>query len=694
MSEPSGRSKILVVDDVRAQRLAIEAVLAELGEEIVCVGSGGEALRLLLEHDVAVILLDVNMPGMDGFETASLIRARPRSSHTPIIFLTAHTDEMAAARAYSLGAVDYIFSPFPPDVLRAKVRVFVELSKMNARVQREAAQRIALSREQAARAAAEDESRRLRVLAEASGTLARSLDTFTLVADLLSLFVPLMADTAAIALVGGADGATETSWVGAEGSGRVSHDPIVGDGDLQLDWHLQRVTGGGKPETLRTSDGRRITGAVVPLVARGRTFGAMGLGFVRSSREYREPDIHLIHDIAGRAAVALDNSQLYQEIQQRDRQKDEFLAMLSHELRNPLGAIATAVRLLEMAGVAGDRAVHARAVISRQTAHLSRIVDDLLDVARLTVGQIALAPVPLDLSEVVTRAVEALRLAGHLENHRVSVQAEPVTVEADFARMEQVVTNLVVNAVKYTDQGGRVEVELRRDGNEATIRVRDTGIGISAEMLPRLFDLFAQGGQALDRAQGGLGIGLTLVRRLVELQGGRVDAASEGLGRGSVFSVRLPLAARSVTGPSPIVAPQPMDVARLRILVVEDNDDAREMLRTLLQMAGHEVHEAADGLEALQVAGRVRPDVALIDIGLPGLDGLEVASRLRAGVDGNRPLLAAVTGYGQMNDRRKAIDAGFDLHLTKPVDPERLNEALSLAARRCSERRDVEARRA
>ncbi|HSE93113.1 MAG TPA: response regulator [Methylomirabilota bacterium] len=686
-ASPGSRVKVLVVDDMPGQRQAIEAALAELGEEIIAVGSGVEALRVLLDHDVAVILLDVTMPDMDGFETASLVRQRPRSRHTPIIFLTAHMDEMAAARAYSLGAVDYIFNPFAPDVLRAKVRVFVELSRIHERMRREAEHRIALSRAQAARAAAEEESRRLRVLAEASGVLTRSLDTRTLVADLLALFVPLVADLAAISLTDAGGHTAETSWLDARPAARVSRDPVPDDDGLALNARLEGVVAADRAERIVSHDGQHTQGIILPLVARGRTFGAMA-SLMRLPRRYSDADLDLVRDIAGRAAIALDNSRLYQEIHERDRQKDEFLAMLSHELRNPLGAITTAVRLLEVIGTADERATRAREVIGRQAGHLARMVDDLLDVARLTVGQIALDRAPIDLADVVARALDALRVSGRLEHHAVTVKADSITVDADFDRLEQVVTNLLVNAAKYTDRGGCIHVEVRADGDEAVVRVRDTGIGISAEMLPRLFDLFTQGRQALDRAQGGLGIGLTLVRRLVELHGGSVAAASEGPGRGSVFTVRLPRATREKIDDGGR-GPGQGDRAPLRILLVEDSRDTRETLRSLLELAGHEVHEAADGFEAVRVACRVNPQLALIDIGLPGLDGLQVASRIRDTAEGNAVVLVAVTGYGQLTDRRKALAAGFDLHLTKPVEPERLDEVLALAARRSPRRKVI-----
>ncbi len=675
------RARILVVDDTPSQRLAIEAALAELGEEIMAVGSGPDALRLLLEHDVAVILLDVNMPGMDGFETAALIRQRPRSRLTPIIFLTADSNEMLAARGYSLGAVDFIFNPFLPEVLRAKVKVFVDLAKMHEHLKQETEQRIALSRAQAARAAAEEESRRLRVLAEASGILTRSLDTTTLIGDLLVLFVPLMADLAAIALQERGGGTPEISWVHVHAAGHVSRDAISADGGSEVQMALQSVIAAGAAETLRAADGQTPRGVVVPLVAHGRPFGAMAVTMAPSGRHYSDPDVDLVRDIASRAAIALDNSRLYREIQERDRQKDEFLAMLSHELRNPLGAIVSAVQVLDMVGALRDRAARAGDVIRRQSAHLARMVDDLLDVARVTSGQIALSREPVDLADLVERSVEGLRVSGRLDKHDVRVRALRVTVQADRSRMEQVITNLLVNAVKYTDAGGRIEVDVIGDGDEAVLRVRDTGIGISAEMLPRLFDLFTQGRQAPHRADGGLGIGLTLVRRLVELHGGRVEAASEGQGCGSLFTVRLPRVLDDVPQSLCLDEPSKTRGPVLRILVVEDNADAREMLRAFLEHDGHEVYEAADGLQALQLASGLRPQLALMDLGLPGLDGLELASRVRALPEGDRIVLVAITGYGQPDDRRKALEAGFDLHLVKPVDPQRLAEVLSLAVR-------------
>lgn len=660
-------AKILIVDDLAAQRLATETALAELGAHVIAVDSGSAALRLLLEQEFAVVLLDVNMPDIDGFETAALIRRRARSQHTPIIFLTADSDEIRAAHGYSLGAVDYIVCPFAPEVLRAKVRVFVELSRAQERLRRDAEQRVTLSREQAARAAAEDESRRLRVLADVSGMLTRSLDASTLAGDLLSILIPGLADLGAIVLCERGPRA-HTNWLGA------------GAPPPELEAALDAVITRGV-EVLEPPDAAAAPhGAVLPLTAQGRLLGALVLAMTESPRSFARADLDLLRVIASRAAVALENCRLYQEIQARDRQKDEFLAMISHELRNPLGAIANAVNLLDLIGQPDERAVRARAIIRRQSSHLTRIVDDLLDVTRLAGGGFAVTRSPLRLDELVERTVRVLREAGRFDHHRLVVRADPVTIDADSTRIEQVITNLIVNAIKYTDRNGRIEVDVGVEGEEAVLRVRDSGVGIGAELLPSLFDLFVQGAQTLDRSQGGLGVGLTLVRKLVELHDGRVEATSAGPGAGSVFTVRLPRAAGPSLAPRLSGSFAAATGEALRVLVVEDNADARAMLRAMLEHRGHDVCEVADGLQALALALALRPQVAIIDLGLPGLDGLQVAHGIRAAEGGDEMILVALTGYGQPSDRLKTREAGFDIHLVKPLDHRRLAEVLAAAA--------------
>jgi PAS domain S-box-containing protein len=358
------------------------------------------------------------------------------------------------------------------------------------------------------------------------------------------------------------------------------------------------------------------------------------------------------------------------------RAKDEFLAMLGHELRNPLGAITNALVVLNDL-VTGDRAGRAIDIIDRQTAHLSRLVDDLLDVARVTSGKIELRSEALDLRALAERSLDALADAARTGNHQMEIHGETVWVHGDPARLEQVIRNLLDNALKYTPAGGRVRLTVERAGAHAVLRVADTGAGIRADLLGRIFDLFVQEPQALDRARGGLGLGLTLVKRLVELHGGSVSATSAGPGLGSEFTVRIPalIEAGGRDGVAP--APPPPNDRRRRVLIVEDSADARESLRLLLEMAGHEVDTCEDAADTLERVNVFQPDVALIDIGLPGMDGYRLAQALRERPPARPLRLIALTGYGQAEDRRKALDAGFDLHLTKPVDPDRLQDFIA-----------------
>ena len=389
--------------------------------------------------------------------------------------------------------------------------------------------------------------------------------------------------------------------------------------------------------------------------------------------------------LADHAAVAVQKTRLLDaehaarsEAEAANRGKDELLAMLGHELRNPLAAIANATHVLGVPHASAEATRRAREIIARQNAHLAHLVDDLLDVARISSGKIALARQPLELAGAVRRAVGTLTTGGRTERHRVSLTLEPVWADVDETRWEQVVTNLVGNALRFTPPGGTVDITLEPSDEDAVLRVRDSGIGIVPDVLPRVFDLFTQGARGAAGGQGGLGLGLTLVRRIVELHGGTVEAASEGPGCGSVFTVRLPaIAAPAAPAPTPVPAPSD---AHLRIVVVEDNGDTRQMLRFALELAGHEVHEAIDGPGGLDAILRVRPDVALIDIGLPEFDGYEVARKVRGALGGTL-LLVALTGYGQPDDRRQALEAGFDSHLVKPVEPGALLGVIQAAIR-------------
>ncbi len=351
------------------------------------------------------------------------------------------------------------------------------------------------------------------------------------------------------------------------------------------------------------------------------------------------------------------------------RRKDEFLAMVSHELRNPLGVIVNASTLISHLADGDDDLSKASTAIRRQTDRLARIVDELMDVSRVSAGKLTLERTNVDLVALVHRCVHDLVDRGLFNQHRHELRCAGTRVNGDGPRLEQIVSNLLMNAIKYTPAGGKIIIEVEPDGSDAVLRVKDTGVGISPELLPRVFDLFVQSERRLDRREGGLGVGLAIVRSLVEAHGGRIDVWSSGLNNGAEFAVRLPLGATlSSSDPRGGVA------ARRRILVVDDNVDAREALARLLEIAGHEVYQAGDGPGGLEQASRSRPDVAIVDIGLPGMNGFEVARRLKAGAPNLR--LIALTGYGQGDHRRLGDEAGFETYLIKPVAFETLQRAL------------------
>lgn len=410
--------------------------------------------------------------------------------------------------------------------------------------------------------------------------------------------------------------------------------------------------------------------------ADGRTIDV----YLSLSASKSDDGIERLNLIVTDLSALLDAQSGRDRAEQENHAKDEFMAMLAHELRNPLSAISAAVQVLEAANGQDAPALRARSIIARQVHHLARLVDDLLEVGRVVTGKIVLDRRPIDFADLVHRAV-----AGCGERHtepRLEVQAVPVWIEGDLVRIEQIVNNIVGNAVKYTPPTGSIRVRLAIDGTDAILRVEDDGYGIAPELLPRVFDLFVQGERTLDRAQGGLGIGLTLVRRLVELHGGTVSAFSDGPGQGSVFTVRLPRI------PMPQSAQSSLDPARSgsftrHVLIIEDNRDAREMLRMMLELAGHHVLEAEEGYAGLELLKSARPDVAVIDVGLPGLDGYEIARHFRREPNANGVMLVALTGYGTPEARERSRQAGFDHHLIKPVNVEALEEIMRAGAVGC-----------
>jgi PAS domain S-box-containing protein len=368
-----------------------------------------------------------------------------------------------------------------------------------------------------------------------------------------------------------------------------------------------------------------------------------------------------------------------QALAEINRRKDEFLAMLSHELRNPLSPIVNALHLMHLGGNDLGVIEHARQIIERQMGQLTRLVDDLLDVSRINTGRIRLQRVHLDLREVVGHARETARPLFESRRHEVFVEVppDPVWVFADRTRLEQVIVNLLTNAAKYTNEGGRIDVIVERDGESALVSVRDTGIGISAQLLPRVFELFTQGERDSDRKLGGLGVGLTVVHKVVEMHGGTVEARSEGTGKGSEFVIRLPVNAPPADEPLAFSEPEAARTERLRVLVVDDNEDTAETVAIILRHAGHDVRLAHSGQAALDTAISFHPAAVILDLGLPGMDGYEVARRIRETPDLGDVRLIAVSGYAQEADRRRSKEAGVDVHLAKPVEPSRIEQILA-----------------
>ncbi len=543
-----------------------------------------------------------------------------------------------------------------------------------------------------------------RYLAEASAALAGVVDYESTLQKVANLAVPHFADWSAVDVAD--DGGTLRRLAVAHQDPekvRLAHelmreyppDPAASGGAVA-------VLRTGKPEMIaEITDDLLVKGAkderhlhlirslglksyiCVPLVVSGNTFGVLTFATAESGRKYTEADLALAVDLANRASVAVENTQLYQALREADRRKDEFLATLAHELRNPLAPIRNALQILKMPRVDAQTVERSRDMMERQVHHLVRLVDDLLDVSRVMRGKIELRKERVELATVVARAVETVQPLVDAQGHQLSVRlpSDSLPIDADPVRLAQVVGNLLTNAAKYTEPNGRIGLTAEREGDLAVLRVRDNGIGIAPQMLPRIFELFVQADHATTKAQGGLGIGLTLVKNLVEMHNGTVEARSEGLGRGSEFVVRLPLSSHPLdqdqgrgTGQQ---AHEPPSPSGYRLLVVDDNQDAANSLAMLLKLQGHEVRVAYSGVAALEMTKAYAPDVVFLDIGMPGMDGYEVARRLRQQPGLGKVVLAALTGWGQQEDRRRTAEAGFNHHLVKPPEPQVLEGVLA-----------------
>ena len=706
MSDSDGKVSILLVDDRPDKLLALEAVLEDLKQDIVRAYTGREALRHVLNHDFAVILLDVNMPGMDGFETASLIRQRKSSQHVPIIFITAMGDEMHAARGYALGAVDYILSPVVPEVLRSKVAVFVDLFKKTEQVKRQAeslrgraAQLQKLAAASVTINGALSIERMLQTITEAARDVIQSHQAITLFIDPRATQRPAKTE----AFTSFSDKYAE--WRGRElNLDRIAHTLAaqsrtatrLTEGELRdhADWLI-----------VRDAEIPPIHGGMLAAPLTGRDGNNLGVIYLSDRVEgdfFTAADEAVLVQLAQMASIAIENS-LYAEEREANRMKDEFLSTLSHELRTPLNAILGWTQLLRMGKPSENELSRGLDVIERNVRAQTKLIEDLLDVSRITTGKLRLSVRPMSLGPVIEAAVDAVRPGAAAKGIRldVDVSAPADQIYGDPDRLQQVVWNLLSNAVKFTPLDGRVEVGLDRVEGQAQIRVTDSGQGIDPKFLPYVFDRFRQADSSSTRSHGGLGIGLTIVRHIVELHGGTVRAESRGEGTGATFLVNLPVSTvRAEAGaaapsrgvaPAPGALPEPIapevagrngdapgsngaaagGVGGLRVLVVDDEQDARDIIGEILRRGGADVTTAATAREGLQLLGRLRPDVLVSDIAMPDEDGyafIRCVRELTAGDGGATPAVA-LTAYAREEDRARALAAGFQQHLAKPVEP-------------------------
>lgn len=818
------RAKILIVDDREENLVALDAALGSGDYDIDRANSGQEALKRLLSSDYAVILLDVQMPELDGFETATIIKTRERSRDIPIIFVTAISrDEHFVDQGYESGAVDYILKPFDPKILRSKVQIFVELFRKNALLKAQSErlrQTDRLERENALARLELENMRRYRSLADSVPHVVwkaqnpHLIDHFNMVwceytglsqeasngrgwqaaiypADCESLLKVWAAAEEyresfdlevrirrfdgvyrshllrAVCEAAGGD-----SWIvtctDIDDRKRVEQAQqflaaasvilsssldadrmLLQIGDLALqgfaDGCIMRLISNGEIRTVSirhrhpgtekalqaleekadSTSGRGFRGRVVlvsgeaewgesdrefwdqetpeiremaarleptsyltvPFRAGGKMQGSLELLTVRS--HFSHDDMAIATALAERVSLALENARLYREAtvgrklaESSNRSKDEFLAMLSHELRTPMNAILGWVQLLRSGDVAAAESERGLEVIERNTKSQVRLIDDLLDVSRIVSGKLRIETKDTDPVPLVLAAVEAMRpLAdkGGL-SLRCAIRTSGLTVVADAGKLQQIMTNLLSNAVKFTPPRGEIEVSVDRAEGQAVISVRDTGKGIDPDFLPHVFDRFRQADSSITRQHGGLGLGLAIVRHLIELHGGEVVAESEGVGHGTLFTVRLPLT-KAIAASAANGAPTPghVELTGTQVLLVDDEADSREMVRFLLQKAGAIVTAVSSVREALAAMREHKPDVLVSDIGMPGEDGYKLIREVRAqpAAEGGLIPAIAVTAFAREEERRQVLLAGYHRHLAKPIDSARLIALIS-----------------
>jgi signal transduction histidine kinase/DNA-binding response OmpR family regulator len=727
---------ILLVDDKANNLLALESILAAPDRNLIRAQSGDEALRYLLDCDVAVILLDVHMPGIDGLETAALIRGRERSRNTPIIFLTADSNGGAlASRGYLLGAVDYIQKPLDPETLRSKVAVFVELFKKTEEVKHQAE----LLREKNIELESAN-LRRLSMLVDLGQQLAAERDP----ERLLEIFCD-----AARSIVRAKYSAVGISDDGGTAVAHLFFSPPTMDGPLSDEVYfkgliqealpskhkpvrLDHTVASSLPKNVYANGKKFRSLLAAPIVVSSRRYGWLFLADKRDQEQFSEADERLAVTLTSQVAVAYENARLYAEAQKHaaelqqevaerivaeqerakllvlekeareeaeaaNRTKDEFLATLSHELRTPLTAILGWSHLLRSGKLPPDSVNDALETIERNAKSQSQLIDDLLDVSRIVTGKLRLETSSLEIAPVIDAAIRSVLPAA--EAKRVSLTKSLVdsgcAVYGDSTRLQQIVWNLLSNAVKFTPSEGHVDVSLRRRDPIVELEISDTGQGISADFLPHVFDRFRQADGTTTRAHGGLGLGLAIVRHLVELHGGSIQVESQGEGKGSSFVVQFPLSEKEAM---PVCSEiggsnswlrtdngmRPVLLDSLKVLLVDDDRDTREMIATVLSGAGASVEACSSAAEALGMLSGFNPDVIISDIGMPDEDGYWFIQRLR-NESGNpfadTPAIA-LTAYASSEDRKRTLAAGFQMHMPKPLEPRQLVSAVANLAGR------------
>ena len=622
---------ILVVDDDEAKRYTIAKILRRAGYAVLEAVTGSEALRLAAMRP-DLMILDVRLPDVDGFEVCRRLKSDPATSAIPVLHISStFVDIENKIQGLDSGADGYLTNVAEPLEIIATIR--------------------ALLRARRAEDAAQLSTRQWQT-------------TFDAISDGVMLL---------------------------DGDGKVVQVNRTLERILERPWG--EIVGKDLPSLLGApSPGER------PLFAQMLESGSresrevslwsswlrVNVDPIRDAENVVKGALCLVSDITGQKRLEMQLLHQANRLQEADRRKDEFLAMLAHELRNPLAPLSNALEILGLPGVGADEVASSLQIARRQIHYMARLLEDLLDVSRITRGKVELRKQVVDLGKILTHAIETTRPFIALQRHRLTstLPSEAISVHGDPTRLEQIIANLLNNAAKYTEPGGRIMVSLAREEDRAVVRVRDTGIGITAEMQQHIFELFVQAEQALDRSQGGLGIGLTLAHRLVELHGGTIEVASEGLGQGSEFVVRLPVfALETFAPPESGDSTGAVHTGRLRILLVDDSPDTTQTLGKILQLRGHEVSSAGDGQAAIERVASWGPDVVMLDIGLPGMDGYQVGQRLRERWGPERLKMIALTGYGGEEARGRSLRAGFDYHFVKPVNFDELYKVLEEVAR-------------